>query len=185
MRTRLAVCSLALVGGITTLAIAQAKPSVATQPSATTRPADPRTMTSDQMLGQMLRPANPGQPKPLQPMVDAPATDKKSGPGAVKPNAPVVATLREGTFIVDRLGRLTKNADGLQAEFVFDVDSKAMKDPPVIILPNLKLMAMENAVAGASRDLHFRVTGMVTEYRGRNYVLLEKVLVVPDVAQQF
>jgi hypothetical protein len=26
---------------------------------------------------------------------------------------------------------------------------------------------------------------MVTEYKGRNYVLLEKVVVVPDVTQQF
>lgn len=60
-----------------------------------------------------------------------------------------------------------------------------MKDPPVLILPNLKLMAMENAVSSANRDLRFRVTGMVTEYRGRNYVLLEKVVVVPDPTQQF
>jgi hypothetical protein len=26
---------------------------------------------------------------------------------------------------------------------------------------------------------------MVTEYKGRNYVLLEKVVVVPDVMQKF
>jgi hypothetical protein len=42
-------------------------------------------------------------------------------------------------------------------------------------------LALENAVSGASRDLRFRITGMVTEYHGRNYVLLEKVTVVPDV----
>ena len=58
-------------------------------------------------------------------------------------------------------------------------------DPPVIILPNLKLMQMESAVGGSNRDLRFRITGMVTEYRSRNYILLEKVVVVPDVTQQF
>jgi hypothetical protein len=46
-------------------------------------------------------------------------------------------------------------------------------------------MAMENAVNGSNRDLKFRITGMVTEYKGRNYILLEKVVVVPDVTQKF
>jgi hypothetical protein len=45
-------------------------------------------------------------------------------------------------------------------------------------------MAMENATKAQSRDLRFRVTGMVTEYGGRNYILLEKVVVVPDAVQQ-
>ncbi len=93
--------------------------------------------------------------------------------------------LREGSYLVDRVGRLNRTSDGSQAEFTFDSDGKTMKDPPVLILPNLKLMAMENAVTSANRDLRFRVTGMVTEYRGRNYVLLEKVVVVPDPTQQF
>jgi hypothetical protein len=44
---------------------------------------------------------------------------------------------------------------------------------------------MEDAVRSSSRDLRFRVTGMITEYRGRNYILLEKVTVIPDATQQF
>jgi hypothetical protein len=60
-----------------------------------------------------------------------------------------------------------------------------MKDPPLVVLPNLKLMAMENAVTGSSRDLRFRISGTVTEYKGRNYILLDKVVVVPDLDQQF
>jgi hypothetical protein len=93
--------------------------------------------------------------------------------------------IREGSFIVDRTGRLTKSPDGQQFEFHFESDGRAMKDPPVVIIPNLKLMAMENAVNGSNRDLKFRITGMVTEYKGRNYILLEKVVVVPDVTQKF
>ena len=42
-----------------------------------------------------------------------------------------------------------------------------------------------NAVSGASRDLKFRVSGTITEYRGRNYILLEKIVVIPDASQQF
>ena len=44
---------------------------------------------------------------------------------------------------------------------------------------------MEEAVKGANKDLRFRISGMVTEYRGRNYVLLEKVVVMPEAVQQF
>jgi hypothetical protein len=43
---------------------------------------------------------------------------------------------------------------------------------------------MEDAANAINRDLRFRITGMVTEYRGRNYVLLEKAVVVPDATQQ-
>jgi hypothetical protein len=70
-------------------------------------------------------------------------------------------------------------------EFSFEADGETLRDPPLIVLPNLKLMAMENAVQASRRDLRFRITGMVTEYRGRNYILLEKVVVVPDTVQQF
>jgi hypothetical protein len=92
---------------------------------------------------------------------------------------------REGTYVGDRTGRRTRSADGETAEFTVDSDGKALKDPPMVILPSLNLMRMERAVQESTRDPRFRITGMVTEYKGRNYVLLEKVMVVPDVVQQF
>ena len=82
-------------------------------------------------------------------------------------------------------GTINRTADGQHWEFAFDADARAMKDPPVIVLPNLWLMAMEQASKGSSRTLRFRVTGMVTEYNGRNYILLEKVFVLPEITQQF
>lgn len=160
----------------------------ATRPASTqpaTRPADPRSLSSDEMFGQMLRPPTVGQPRPLQPIVDAAGPDRTSGPGAVKPNAPSVMTLREGTFIIDRVGRLQKSPDGSPAQFVFEADGRSLREPPLLILPNTKLMMMENALTGATRDLRFRVSGMLTEFRGRNYVLMEKVTVEPESRQQF
>ena len=50
----------------------------------------------------------------------------------------------------------------------------------MLLLPNLKLMLMQDQRNNASRDVKFRVTGMVTEYMGRNYLLLDKVVVVND-----
>ena len=155
----------------------------ATQPSAPAPP--PSTQPSaGRLLDEMLKPSGTTA-RPLQPLPDPPAPDRTSGVAAVAPGSEQMPLIREGSFIVDRTGRLTKSADGQQFEFSFESDGRAMKDPPVVIIPSLKLMAMEGAVNGSNRDLKFRITGMVTEYKGRNYVLLEKVVVVPDVMQKF
>jgi len=152
-----------------------------TQPS--TGSGDSRNAAAaDEMLEQTLKPTtNPV--RLLEPVSDKPVRDKTSGGGAVKPNAPPVNTLREGTFIIDRVGRLTHTDNG-QAEFTFESDGKALRDPPMILLPNLKLMQMEDTLTASNRDLKFRVTGTITEYRSRNYLLLERVVQVLDVTEQ-
>ena len=148
---------------------------------ATTQPSQ---LPPEQMLNQMLRPNNAG-PKPLQPVVNPPDIDKTTGKAAIAPAATTQQLRREGDWIRDKVGRLTKGSDGQSWEFTFDADGRSMQDPPVVILPNLKLMQMENAVSGSNRDLKFRITGMVTEYKGRNYVLLEKAMVESDTGNQF
>lgn len=154
------------------------------QTSPTTQPStQPAQMPADRLLDQMLRSSGPAA-RPLQPIANPPVIDQSSG-AAVAPNAPQVALIREGDYIRDRTGRLQKSGDGQLYEFIFDADARAMQDPPVLILPNLKLMAMENAVASSTADLRFRITGPVTEYKGRNYVLLEKVFFITESKQQF
>jgi hypothetical protein len=140
--------------------------------------------SADQMLNTMLSQSPSAPPTGAVPPT-LPAKDSTSGSGAVAPGAPLLTVLREGSEIIDRTGRLTRSADGRRSEFTFDSDGAAMQDPPLIILPNLKLATMEDAAAGATHDLHFRITGIITEYRGRNCVLLEKVVVIPDSIQQF
>ncbi len=178
------VIGLAVFAAFTSTAWAEGPTSrPTTRPS--TQPANAaQTLTAEQMLSQMLKPA-PSASRPLTAAGGPAAIDKSSGSGAVPPDAPAVTVLREGSYIVDRVGRLTYTKDGSQPEFTFESDGKTLKDPPMIILANLKLVAMEGAVGAANRDLRFRVTGMVTEYHGRNYLLLEKVVVVQDVTQQF
>jgi hypothetical protein len=117
---------------------------------------------------------------PLPPLT----IDKKSGEGAVKPNAPAVNLVREGTYLVDRVGRLSRAPDGKRFEFTFDADGRALRDPPVILLPGQKLAALENAAASDNRDRRYRLSGLITEYRGRNYLLPDKVIVIPDIQQQ-
>lgn len=140
--------------------------------------------TPSQVMDDLLKPPTT-QPKPLVEPPTGVAIDKTSGKGALAPKAPPVPVMREGTNIFDRVGRLTRTADGSQAQFVFDSDGKTLKDPPVIILPNLKLQQVEDVLKGANRDIRFRVSGTITEYRGRNYLLLEKVTVPSETAAQF
>jgi len=145
---------------------------------ATTRPSASGT-SPDSVMEQLLKPTTT-QPRPL---IDPPtgvAIDKTSGAGAVAPHAPAVAVRREGTYIIDRLGRLGRTPDGSQAQFIFDSDGKTLQDPPMILLPNLKLTVMEDAVKSTNAYTRFKITGVVTEYRGRNYLLVEKVTVAND-----
>jgi len=151
-----------------------------TQPS--TQPASP---SADQVLNQMLREPSSNRTSALEPTPGPPSADAISGVGALAPNAPAVRLVREGTEIVDRVARLLKTPDGAQEELAFESDGRALDDPPMIILPNLMLVLMENRAASATSDPRFRISGMVTEYRGRNYILLEKVVVVQDKDQDF
>ena len=48
---------------------------------------------------------------------------------------------------------------------------------------NLALERIMQAVRADSSDKHWLVTGQVTEYRGRNYILLERVSLAPRTAQ--
>jgi hypothetical protein len=147
-----------------------APPPVAASPSA------------DQILNQMLQPPDNNKAAALQPQVSPEVSNALTNSVGVDSSS--AAILREGTDVIDRVGRLQKTGDG-QEEFVFDSDGRNLSDPPLIILQNLKLMSMENAVTAASHDLRFRVTGTVTEYHSRNYILLEKVVVVQDKNQEF
>lgn len=163
-RTLVAVAVLGL--GVAT--VAQNQP--ATQPASS----DP-----DRMLKQLLTPARPTV-RPLEPVPDAQAFDRMSGVavGAKPEPRPLI---REGEIIAQRVGRLTRATEG-QPEFSFEADAQTLQDPPMIILPNLQLMRMESAIKNLGRDLRFRISGMVTEYNGRNYILIETVSVLSEPA---
>ncbi len=137
-------------------------------------------------MNRLLAPA-PAMGEPLPPPVnyDVPTIDHSSGLAAVAPAAPVLSVIREGTHLINRVGRLSHSPDGHQAIFTFDADGKTMQDPPMVILPNLKLDTMEQDVVNLSKDEHFRVSGTITEYKGRNYIQLDKAVMMSDVETQF
>src|SRR5687767_270051 len=158
---------------------APARPLVTTPPPATR----PTNRSAEETLRQMLQPQGESA-RPLRPVEEAPpAVDATSGPGAVAPDATPRAVLREGTLLLDRVGRLTRGEDGRTFEFTLDADGRGMADAPLILLPNRRLMQLEGQVQSSYRDLKIRASGEVMEYRGRNYLLLQRWSAVPDVAQ--
>ncbi|HEX8322693.1 MAG TPA: hypothetical protein VF595_02155 [Tepidisphaeraceae bacterium] len=163
-RTLTTAAFLALLGSG---ALAQT-PAPASQPAA-----------AKDVLDEMLKPAAGGRAKPLQPVTGAPVQDKTTL-NPVAPGARPLPLKREGGYVVDRTGRVTKAADSKSVEFNFEADANSMQDPPMVLLPNLALMMMQDQLRLSGRDLRFRVTGMVTEYMGRNYLLLQKVVVVGE-----
>lgn len=133
------------------------------QSSPTTAPS-----TAEQMLNQMLQPSNTGSNPATRPQ-QVPALE----PQGVVPHHATNNLLREGSDVISRAGHLQKAADGPYSEFVFDQKPAESKLTPMLALPNLQLMSMEDAASATKQDLTFTVSGMVTEYKGRNYILLE------------
>lgn len=167
----------AILAVATTAALASAVAAQLALP--TTMPtSEPTTKPVDE-YERLLGSEADARDRPLLPQ-GRPTIDRTTGTAAVPLGAPELSTRREGTFIVDRVGRLVKAADGQSWEFVFAADGLAMQDPPLRVLPNLKLQTIEDELTTAGRDLKLRVSGSLTEYRGRNYVMLEKVIVVRD-----
>jgi hypothetical protein len=138
--------------------------------------------SAEQMLQQMLQP-QAKEAQPLQPLPDEVPTDTTSGGGAVAPLASTQPLQPEGKMLLDRLGRLTRSDDGKHYEFTVDADSSGFADPQLILLPNRSLMQLEDQVNNSYQDLKLRVSGEITEYRGRNYLLLSRWSVVPDAVQ--
>ena len=158
--------------------IAGAQTTRSTIPLATSRPTN---RSAEDILRQMLQPQGQAA-QPLKPIPDLPpAVDATSGQGAVLPNATTQPLTREGTLVLDRVGRLTPGADGKSFEFTLEGDNGvALADPPMVLLPCRKLMQLEDQVQNSYADQKLRVSGEVMEYRGRNYLLLTRWNVIPE-----
>ncbi len=98
-------------------------------------------------------------------------------PNAIQPL--VHKLLPDGSRIVDRPGRLARHDD----YFVFSFESRGegAPEPPIRLLPNRLLEDMEIYSEGGEKPVVFVVSGEVTEYRGLNYLLIQKLLLQPDL----
>lgn len=162
-------CFLVLAAAVFTGA-AGAQSSATTQAALapTTAPATapvPAAMPAEQILDRMLQ-TKPGLSQPLL-------------PAEQPPDKPFLR--KEGELIRQRIGRLVRAPQGQFSTFAFESDGTALEDPPMSLLPGAELTKMEDALKKASRDLRFRVTGTVTLYGDKNYLLIERAEIAPDL----
>lgn len=86
--------------------------------------------------------------------------------------------LPDGSRLVDRPGRLTR--DGDHFVYSFESRSEGATERPIRLLPNRLLEDMEMYSENGLKPIVFIVSGEVTEYHGQNYLLIQKLLVRPD-----
>jgi hypothetical protein len=55
-----------------------------------------------------------------------------------------------------------------------------MADPPMPLLPSHLLMSMEDASDKGTRPVKFKISGEVTEYRGKNFLYVRYMQAVRD-----
>jgi hypothetical protein len=102
---------------------------------------------------------------------------------AVAPNEPAAVRLREGQSIYNRTGRLVKDEKTGAMLFVFDADGNQMYDPPMGVVPCRYLAVMEDASENGTKAVKFRISGEVTQYRGKNFLYIKFVQTVRDLGQ--
>ena len=110
--------------------------------------------------------------EPALPALDSPA-----------PGEPKAKLMRERDTFERRIGRLNKDEKSGNWVFSFDADGQDMKDPPLIIVPSLMLEAMEKLSEGGNKPVKFRISGEVTQYKSRNYLIIRYAQVVKDLNQ--
>lgn len=75
-----------------------------------------------------------------------------------------------GGYLASRTGRIVRGNDGAPT-FVFDSGASGQREGPMILLPCLNLMRMENIAAVQGDKAKVTVSGDVVVYRNKNYLL--------------
>jgi hypothetical protein len=88
--------------------------------------------------------------------------------------------LRENHMVINRVGRIAYDPDKRMWLFAFEADGQSLTEPPIALLPSQLLEIMENTLQETSRPAKFRLSGQVTRYQNKNYLLLRKLLIVLD-----
>ena len=88
---------------------------------------------------------------------------------------------RDGYMIIDRVGRIHYDPEGMRWLFTFEADGASLAEPPVALHPCRLLEVMETSARQSAVSIRFRISGQISQYQGRNYMLLRKVLMVYEL----
>jgi len=153
---------------------ARVSDGAAQEPGAPPRPATrPSPDPGKKKSGPSDRDGPPGESDLSVPAAQAAPTV----PGTQAPPAGPPRLYREGKRLMDREGRVNRLGD--QTVFIFDTG-----DTPVVLLPNKKLERMETLTDFGRKPMRFRISGRVSEYRGRNHLSMTKMVVIPKAVEK-
>jgi hypothetical protein len=111
-------------------------------------------------------------PPPPLPDVDIPAipeVDQDPFKPGLPPKRVATGTIEEGKRLFNREGRISTDPVG-RTVFVFD-----SADKPMELLENSSREYLETVTDYGKKDARWRVSGVVTVYGGRNFLLLTRV----------
>jgi len=136
------------------------------------RPAD--EPSAEDVMGELMK-DRPGEPV-LTPVL--PEAEKLKAAPSVAPAAGAPLPSGRQDMVVDRRVRIVPPEEGghWMARFIAD---NTLQEPPMRLLPCWRLEVAEAfriERAREGRTVAFRVSGQVTYYRGRRYLLLRKLL---------
>ena len=86
---------------------------------------------------------------------------------------------KDGHMIVGRVGGLIYDAEERCWLFAFGADAESLAEPPVVLHPCRLLEFMEGTLERSLRQ-EYCVSGQITRYQSRNYMLLRKAQAVYD-----
>ncbi len=125
-----------------------------------------------------------GTPAAASAPATAPATPELAQQlPAAAPNEPAAPRVREEETVEGRLGRLVRDQRSGLEVYEFDADRQKMDDPPLGVIPCKALEVMEDATEGGNLPVKFRLSGEVTQYRGKNYLYVRAFSVIKDMEQ--
>jgi len=153
------------------------------KPRAATQPAKPRKKdsraSSDEVFKSLLK-DKPGRPV-LTPSVDG-AGDSSAESVAPQSGARMLIPSRSG-LVVDRVVTILPEKGGKWWLVRFNSDN-TLREPPIRLLP---CALLAEAIRGAERNRYkvfkFRVSGEITRYKGRRYLLIRKLLDEREMGQ--
>lgn len=111
----------------------------------------------------IVTPSNAPTLEPVRPNVPPPAAQDLS----LTNNPPL---LREGAFVSGARAQLVKGKSG-RWYAIFDADGTGRAIPPMIVMENSNLAAMERVAGREPAGTRVRMSGRVTVYRDRNFIL--------------
>ncbi|MCK5114261.1 MAG: hypothetical protein KAR11_05815 [Phycisphaerae bacterium] len=147
--------------------------------TSTTKPTDPnQDVATTDLIGKMQTGRTLGTAVLVRPAKtrDAAENQESVAPAGKKP-----FESGKKTLVIDRIVRIKKKDKQGWWEVRFKSDN-TLREPPMRILPNKTFEEARGMTQTlGTRDLELRISGIVTHYKGRRYLIIRKVLPERDM----